>query len=71
MKAASYPPMPVPPATAGANWLELSKKSLPPEEEPEPADTPPAATDDWSLVRAPDGESGLGAHAAPPYGDSR
>ena len=60
-KAASYPPPPLPkPPAPPANWLELSRKNPPPEDEPdpEPADTPPSATDDWSLVRSTDGQSG-------------
>jgi SH3-like domain-containing protein len=51
------PPMPVPPPPP-ANWLELSKGEEA-EEEPAAANPGPAApTDDWSLVRASDGQSG-------------
>ena len=53
-KAAPYPPPPLP-----ANWLELSKSDGSGEEPAEPANSaPPAPTDDWSLVRALDGQSG-------------
>ena len=53
------PPMPKPPAPP-ANWLELSKPGsattpAPAAQAPSP---PPAVTDDWSLVRASDGQSG-------------
>jgi SH3-like domain-containing protein len=48
------PPMPAPPPPP-ANWLELSKSDEP---EAPATSAPPAASDDWSLVRAPDGESG-------------
>ena len=52
------PPMPVPP-TPPPNWLELSKGDSPGDDPPEPAaSTPPAPTDDWSLVRAANGQSG-------------
>jgi SH3-like domain-containing protein len=50
------PPPPVPPSPP-ANWLELSKTDEPPEETP-PDPGPPVPTDDWSLVRTPDGQSG-------------
>ena len=59
-KTAQYPPPPMPaPPAPPANWLELSKSDTDDEEpaEPEPP-APPAPTDDWSLVRAPDGQSG-------------
>lgn len=59
-KAPQYPlpPMPAPPPPP-ANWLELSKRDAPDEEPPAPANSAPAApTDDWSLVRAPDGQAG-------------
>lgn len=59
-KAAQYPPPPMPvPPPPPANWLELSKRDASGEEPAEPANSAPAApTDDWSLVRAPDGQSG-------------
>jgi SH3-like domain-containing protein len=59
-KAAPYPPPPMPaPPLPPANWLELSKSDVPDEEAAEPENPAPAApTDDWSLVRAPDGQSG-------------
>jgi hypothetical protein len=59
-KPAPYPPPPMPaPPPPPANWLELSKTDMSSEEPPEPADSvPPAPTDDWSLVRALDGQSG-------------
>lgn len=49
-------PMPLPPPPP-ANWLDLSKtdESEPDTDEPP---SPPQPTDDWSLVRAPDGEAG-------------
>lgn len=51
------PPMPAPPSPP-ANWLDLSKTDSDDEPE-EPANPgPPAPSDDWSLVRASDGESG-------------
>ena len=61
-KEPKYPPLVVPaPPPPPANWLDLSKTNLeedqpPPEEEPE--DTPPTPTDNWSLVRAPGGQTG-------------
>ena len=52
------PPMPVPPAPP-ANWLELSKGEDANEEPSAPSNPgPPVPTDDWSLVRASDGQSG-------------
>ena len=59
-KAPQYPPPPMPvPPPPPANWLELSKSDTQDEEAPEPPNPgPPAAIDDWSLVRAPDGQSG-------------
>ena len=52
------PPMPAPPPPP-QNWLELSKSDEPEDEPQMPAPpAPPVASDDWSLVRAPDGESG-------------
>ena len=58
-KAAEYPPPPLPaPPPPPPNWLELSKTDS--DEEPAEPDNsaPPAPTDDWSLVRALDGQSG-------------
>lgn len=59
-KAPQYPPPPMPaPPPPPSNWLELSRSEEPDEERAEPADSsPPAPTDDWSLVRASDGQSG-------------
>lgn len=52
------PPMPVPPAPP-ANWLELSKGDEADEEAAEPASPgTPVPTDDWSLIRTPDGQAG-------------
>lgn len=51
------PPMPAPPPPP-PNWLELSKTELPDDDAAEAPNTPPAPTDDWSLVRAADGQSG-------------
>jgi SH3-like domain-containing protein len=52
------PPMPVPPPPP-ANWMELSKSEEAEDEAPAAAAPgPPAPTDDWSLVRASDGQSG-------------
>ena len=53
------PPMPVPPAPP-PNWLDLSKTDLPEEEEPAEIRKPgqPEPTDDWSLVRALNGQTG-------------
>jgi SH3-like domain-containing protein len=53
------PPMPVPPSPP-SNWVELSKSGTD-DEEPEPEPETPAPnvhTDDWSLVRTPDGQTG-------------
>jgi uncharacterized protein YgiM (DUF1202 family) len=49
------PPLPIPPPPP-ANWLELSKGDEADEEPPPPDKAGP--TDDWSLVRTPDGQSG-------------
>jgi len=53
------PPMPAPPAPP-PNWLDLSKTDM--QDEASPAENenqaPPEPTDDWSLVRAADGQSG-------------
>ena len=59
-KTAAYPPPPMPaPPQPPPNWLELSKSDAADEEPPEPATAAPLApTDDWSLVRASDGQSG-------------
>jgi hypothetical protein len=59
-KAPLYPPPPMPaPPPPPANWQELSKRDAPDEEPAQPGNSAPAApTDDWSLVRAPDGQSG-------------
>jgi SH3-like domain-containing protein len=60
--APKYPPPPMPkPPPAPANWLELSKTDL--SGEPAPDNTPappatPAPTDDWSLIRAANGQAG-------------
>jgi len=53
------PPMPVPPAPP-PNWLDLSKTDLPDDESPAGSQNavPPQVTDDWSLVRAMDGQTG-------------
>ena len=67
-KESKYPPLPLPkPPGPPPNWVELSKTDLPPEaladehegKEEAPAATPkPVPTDDWSLVRIKNGESG-------------
>lgn len=59
-KAPPYPPPPMPaPPPLPADWLDLSKTDLPDDEaEAEARNTPPEATDDWSLVRALDGQTG-------------
>jgi SH3-like domain-containing protein len=49
-------PMPTPPPPP-ANWLDLSKTELPDDSE-ETSSAPPLPTDNWSLVRAPDGQAG-------------
>jgi SH3-like domain-containing protein len=53
------PPMPTPPAPP-PNWLDLSKTDLPDDEPPAASPSPgaQAASDDWSLVRALDGQTG-------------
>jgi SH3-like domain-containing protein len=48
-------PMPKPPAPP-SDWQDLSKTES--EDVEEPAEAPPTPTDDWSLVRAADGEAG-------------
>jgi len=50
------PPAPPRPPGPPANWLELSKSTLPPKETPPPE--APVPTDRWSLIRTPGGESG-------------
>ena len=62
-KPSKYPPPPMPkPPPPPADWLELSKTNPDDEEEEaEAADEPapkPIPTDDWSLVRAPSGQTG-------------
>ena len=62
-KSAKNPPVPPPPMPSPppppANWMELSKGEEPDEEPAPPGNPgPPAPTDDWSLVRASDGQSG-------------
>jgi hypothetical protein len=60
-KEPKYPPLALPkPPQPPPNWLELSKTDLeadapPPDEQPEAVPTP---TDEWSLVRAPGGQTG-------------
>jgi hypothetical protein len=53
------PPMPAAPPPP-SNWMDLSKQGDEDEgAEAEPQNSaPPVRTDDWSLVRAPDGETG-------------
>jgi len=57
-KQSKYPLLPLPaPPPPPANWLELSKTSLP--APPEPVDPPkPIPMDDWTLVRLPSGQAG-------------
>jgi hypothetical protein len=56
-KAPAIPPVPMPkPPAPPSDWQDLSKTES--EEVEEPADAPPTPTDDWSLVRAADGEAG-------------
>jgi SH3-like domain-containing protein len=60
-KAAQYPPPPMPkPPVPPPNWLDLSKADEPDDAPPADSEsqTPPQPTDDWSLVRATDGQSG-------------
>jgi hypothetical protein len=56
-KEAKIPPVPLPkPPALPPDWQDLSKTEAgEPADEP---DTPPTPTDDWSLVRTADGESG-------------
>ncbi|HWB84919.1 MAG TPA: SH3 domain-containing protein [Bryobacteraceae bacterium] len=61
-KAPRYPPLRSPPEPPGppAGWLELSKTAAPdaaPPQEPKKEEKP-VPTDDWSLVRTPNGEAG-------------
>lgn len=52
------PPMPPPPPPP-ANWLELSRTAVEaPQPAPEEKTEPPAPTEDWSLVRNAQGQSG-------------
>ncbi len=54
-KQSSIPPPPPPePPPVPANWVELSKQRARIPED----DLPPAAKDDWTLIRTHDGESG-------------
>jgi Bacterial SH3 domain len=56
-KASKTPPPPAPPVPAPpADWIELSQPHDP--EPTEAADAPPVRTDDWTLVRTANGESG-------------
>jgi hypothetical protein len=56
-KASKTPTPPPPPAPAlPADWLDLSQPRDP--EPTEAADAAPVRTDDWTLVRTPNGESG-------------
>jgi hypothetical protein len=59
-KESTYPPLPMPkPPTPPADWVALSKTEV--DEAKEAADVaaaPPTPTDDWSLVRTPDGQTG-------------
>jgi hypothetical protein len=54
------PPTPPPPPGPPANWIELSRSTLPPKPAPVPDAHPetPVPTDRWSLIRTPGGESG-------------
>jgi SH3-like domain-containing protein len=58
-EAIPLPPAPKPPPPPD-NWLELSKPDLPEDELPQNATAPQAEvpSDDWSLVRTEDGQSG-------------
>lgn len=60
-KTGKIPPPPMPAAPPPpSNWIDLSKQGTD-EEEADTESQPPAQpvrTDDWSLVRAPDGETG-------------
>ena len=56
-KASKAPTPPAPPVPAPpADWLDLSQPHDP--EPTEAADAAPVRTDDWTLVRTPNGESG-------------
>jgi hypothetical protein len=60
-KPPKYPPLLLPtPPPPPSNWLDLSKTNL--DAEPAPSEdeeeAPPTPTDDWSLVRAPGGQTG-------------
>ncbi len=54
------PPTPPRPPGPPANWLELSKTTLPPTDAPAPAApaAAPGPSDRWSLIRTPGGETG-------------
>ena len=55
-RAGQVPPPPMPKAPPlPSNWLDLSKTE---EADEEPADQPPQPTDEWSLIRTPDGQTG-------------
>jgi hypothetical protein len=56
-KAARYADLPRPtPPPPPANWMEMSRRDLPPAPPPEPP--PPVPTDDWTLVRMTTGQAG-------------
>ena len=59
-KEAAIPPPPAPkPPAPPDNWLDLSKPDLPERSSPAGANPEaPVISDDWSLVRAADGQSG-------------
>jgi SH3-like domain-containing protein len=60
-KAAQYPPPPMPvPPPPPPNWVEMSKSAEPDDAPPAESENPvpPQPTDDWSLVRAADGQAG-------------
>jgi Bacterial SH3 domain len=55
-KASKIPPPPVPaPPAPPADWVELSENHEPP---PPVGSTAPVPTDDWTLIRAENGQSG-------------
>jgi hypothetical protein len=60
-KIPEYPPVPMPaPPHPPADWVQLSKTESDEaaKEEADVAAAPPAPTDDWSLVRTADGQTG-------------
>jgi hypothetical protein len=58
-KSGQIPPPPMPAAPSPpSNWMELSKSGTEYEEPESEAPAPNLRTDDWSLVRAPDGQTG-------------